>query len=148
MNGHMDVIDGSGDIVPEPDWASIFSDELEIAAAHEHWRVVTTELRERGLLAAANAHAMQRLVLCYLIYERASREVAENGAVLKPRRGNSKAIARVSPYFSAMCQASDDATKIEAKLGISPRDRNAATKAERKASRRRAADSYLKPVSG
>ncbi|MGN6771503.1 MAG: head-tail connector protein [Rhizobiaceae bacterium] len=29
---------------------------LEIAAAKEHWRIVTTELRDRQLLAAANGH--------------------------------------------------------------------------------------------
>ncbi|MEQ1956000.1 P27 family phage terminase small subunit [Mesorhizobium sp. CN2-181] len=143
----MNLVDNTGGIVSEPDWASIFSDELEVAAAHERWRIVTTELIDRGLLSAANVHSLQRLVISYLSYERASREVAENGAVLKPRRGNSKAISRINPWFTAMREASADATLLESKLGLSPRDRNAATKADRKANRKRAADAYLKPVS-
>lgn len=144
----MNLVDNTGGIVVEPDWQSLFSDELEIAAAREHWRVVTAEMLDRGLLSPANAHTVQRLVIAYISYDRASREVAENGAVTKPRRGNSKAIARVSPYFTAMREANADATALEAKLGLTPRDRNAATKAERKGNRARAADAYLKPVSG
>lgn len=142
----MNVIDGSGEIVDQPDWQSLFSDELEVAAAHEYWRIVTTELRERGLLSSANVHSLQRLIVAYITYDRASREVAENGAVLKPRRGNSKAIARVSPYFIAMREAGADATALEDKLGLSPKGRSSVTKAERKAQRVRAADAYLKPV--
>lgn len=144
----MDLIEATGAIVDEPDWSGLFSDELEIAAAHEHWRIVTTEMRELGTLSASNAHPIQRLIVAYISYERASREVAENGAVIKPRRGNSKAIARVSPWFTAMREASADATMLESKLGLSPRDRKSATKAERKVNRQRAADAYLKPVSG
>ncbi len=143
----MNLVDNTGSIVQEPDWTAIFSDELEIAAAREHWRIVTTELIDRGLLSAANVHSLHRLVMAYISYERASREVAENGAVLKPRRGNSKAIARINPWFTAMREANADATLLESKLGLSPRDRNAATKADRKANRKRAADAYLKPVS-
>lgn len=98
----MDVIHGTGEIVAEPDWPSLFNDELEIAAAREHWRAITTELRERELLAAANGHSVQRLVCAYLVFDRMHREVAEHGVVTKPRRGNAKAIARISPYFTAM----------------------------------------------
>lgn len=58
----MEVIEGSGDIVVEPDWQSILNDVLEIAAAHEYWRVITTEMKERGTLSPANGHAMQRLL--------------------------------------------------------------------------------------
>ena len=86
----MKVVENTGATVPEPDWESLFSDVLEIAAAGEHWRIVTTELRERQLLAAGNAHALQRLVVAYVLYDRAAREVAENGAVTKPKRGNSR----------------------------------------------------------
>ena len=144
----MNLVDATGDIVPEPDWTAIFSDELEIAEAHEHWRVVTTEMKERGLLSSANAHALRRLIFAYVAYDRAAREVAENGAVTKPRRGNSKAIARLSPWFTAMREAASDAIAIEARLGLTPRDRSSATKAERGKKQSRAADAYLKPVSG
>jgi len=95
------------------------------------------------LLAAANGHSIQRLVCAYLMFDRMYREVAETGVVMKPRRGNSKAIARVSPYFTAMREAGSDAATIEAELGISPRRRGTAVKAERKQRRERAADAYL-----
>lgn len=105
----MNVIESTGAIVVEPDWESLFSDVLEIVAAKEHWRIVTTELKDRQLLAAANGHSVQRLVCAYLMFDRVYRQVAENGVVSKPRRGNSKAIARVSPYFMAMREGGSDA---------------------------------------
>ncbi|UUP19518.1 P27 family phage terminase small subunit [Nitratireductor thuwali] len=144
----MNLIEGTGAIVPEPDWSSLFSDVLEIAAAKEHWRIITTELKERGLLASANGHSIQRLVCAYLMFDRMYRAVAEQGVVTKPKRGNSRAIARVSPYFTAMREAGSDATSLESELGISPRRRGSAVKAERKQKRERAADAYLGKASG
>src|SRR6185312_12714669 len=138
----MNVIEGTGSIVVEPDWEALFSDVLEIASAKEHWRIITTELKDRQLLAAANGHSIQRLVCAYLMFDRMYREVAESGVVTKPRRGNNKAIARVSPYFSAMREAGSDADRIEAELGISPRRRGSASKIERKQAKARAADAY------
>jgi hypothetical protein len=38
-------INRTADIVAEPDWGSVFSDMLEFAQAHEHWRRITTELK-------------------------------------------------------------------------------------------------------
>jgi P27 family predicted phage terminase small subunit len=142
----MKVVENTGATVPEPDWESLFSDVLEIAAAGEHWRVVTTELRERQLLAAGNAHALQRLVVAYVLYDRAAREVAENGAVTKPKRGNSRAIARTSPHFTVMREAASDAATLEAEFGLSPRRRAAAGKVQSGKKTPRAADSYLKSV--
>lgn len=136
-------IDGTGVIVPEPDWTLLLSDEIELAAASEHWRRVTTEMKERELLAPANAHAIQRLVLAYIVFDRCSREVAENGAVLKPKRGNPKAIARLSPYFTAMREAGSDADRQEQELGLSPRRRAAAAKVVKKVTRTTGADRYL-----
>lgn len=144
----MNVIEGTGVIVIEPDWDSLFSDVLEIAAAKEHWRVLTNELRDRHLLAAANGHSIQRLVCAYLMFDRMYREVAENGVVSKPRRGNTKAIARISPYFTAMREAGSDAATLEAELGISPRRRGSVQKVERKQRKERASDGYLGKASG
>lgn len=144
----MNAIEGSGAIVPEPHWRMLLTDELEIEAAGECWRLVTTEMRERNTLAPANRHAIQRLVLSYLTFDRASREVAENGAVTKPRRGNTKAIARISPHFTAMREAGSDAATLEAELGLAPRRRSSVTKVERKAKVARPADAYLKPIAG
>jgi P27 family predicted phage terminase small subunit len=144
----MDVIEGTGAIVPEPDWESLFSDVLEVGAAREHWRIITTELKDRHLLAAANGHAIQRLVCAYLMFDRMYRHVAEAGPVMKPRRGNTKAIARVSPYFTAMREAGSDAASLEAELGLSPRRRGAAVKAERKQRKQRPSDDYLGSAGG
>src|SRR4051812_16368775 len=113
----MNVIEGTGDIVPEPDWVSLFSDVLEIEAAREHWRIVTTELKERALMAAGNGHALQRLVVSYVLYDRALREVAENGTVTKPKRGNTRAIARTSPHFMVLREMASDAAVLEAEFG-------------------------------
>jgi P27 family predicted phage terminase small subunit len=119
---------------------------LEIASAREHWRVLATELKERALLSPGNSHAMQRLVLAYVIYDRASREVAENGAVIKPKKGQSRAIARVSPYFHVMRESSVDAANLEAEFGIAPRRRTAAAPAPVKKTNVKASDTYLKRV--
>ena len=121
----------------------LLNDDLEIAAAADHWRRITTEMKERGILAPSNGHAIQRLVLAYVIYDRCSREVAEHGAVLKPKRGNPKAISRTSPHFTAMREAGSDAERQEAELGLSPRRRAAAAKVEKKARTARASDTYL-----
>lgn len=139
----MNVVPGTGDIVPEPHWRMLLNDDLEIAAAADHWRRITTEMKERGILAPSNGHAIQRLVLAYVIYDRCSREVAEHGAVLKPKRGNPKAISRTSPHFTAMREAGSDAERQEAELGLSPRRRAAAAKVEKKARTARASDTYL-----
>jgi len=137
-------IDGTGSIVEEPDWSMLLIDDLEVAAAHEHWRRVTAEMRERTILAPANAHSLRRLVFAYVIYDRSSREVLEEGAVLKPKRGNPKAIARLSPHFTAMREAGADAERLEAELGLSPRRRNGAAQVQRRARKVSASDAYLK----
>ncbi|MDF2620216.1 MAG: family phage terminase small subunit [Xanthobacteraceae bacterium] len=144
----MNVIEGSGQIVPEPHWRMLLTDDLEIEAAAEYWRAVTTELRERNLLAPANRHAIQRLVLAYVIFDRSARDVAEHGAVTKPRRGNNKAIARLSPHFTAMREAGNDAATLEAELGLSPRRRGAVTKVERKSRAARASDEFKGKAAG
>jgi P27 family predicted phage terminase small subunit len=143
----MEVIEGSGEIVPEPDWRNIFDDVLDVAAASEHWGRVSRELRDRTLLSPVNAHAMQRLVIAYIVYDRAARDVASQGAVTKPRRGNTKAIARVSPHFTVMREAAADAASLEAELGVSPRRRSSATKVDNARKTSRPADRFLRPVS-
>lgn len=144
----MHAIEGTGAIVAEPAWALLLSDHLERDTAAEHWRKVTTELKERDLLSPSNGHMIQRLVLAYIVFDRCSREVAETGAVLKPKRGNPKAIARLSPYFTAMREAGADAERLEAELGISPRRRNGAGKVTKRAQRTTGADAFLGKKSG
>ncbi len=137
-------IDGTGIVVPEPDWALLLSDDIELAAASEHWRRITTEMRERDTLAPSNAHAIQRLVIAYIVFDRCSREVAEHGAVMKPKRGSPKAIARLSPHFTAMREASSDADRQEQELGLSPRRRAGAAKVVKKREAKTTGGGYLK----
>jgi P27 family predicted phage terminase small subunit len=141
------MVENTGDIIAEPDWEGLFNDELEIGAAREHWRRITTELKDRSLMAPANAHALQRLVVAYVLYDREMRIVAEQGTVTKPKRGNSRAIARTSPHFTAMRELASDAAVLEQEFGISPRRRSAATKVQNGKKAPRAADGYLRTVS-
>lgn len=136
-------IENTGNVVPEPDWMTIFTDGLEIKSAKEFWRIITTELRDRKLLSPANAHSIQRLICAYLMFDRMYREVAEKGVVLKPKKGNVRSIARISPEFTAMREAGSDASALEAELGLAPRRRSAASKAERKTKVATPADAYL-----
>lgn len=142
----MNAVENTGGIVSEPEWALLLTDEIEREAAADHWRRITGEMRERDTLAAPNAHAIQRLVLSYVLYDRCSRDVTENGAVTKPKRGNPKAIARLSPYFTAMREAGSDAERLEADLGLSPRRRSSVTKVAKREKRQTASANYLKPV--
>jgi len=142
----MNAIDGTGLIVDAPDWSLLLDDPLEIAAAEAHWQRITAEMRGRDILASANVHAIQRLVIAYLIYDRAARAVTEQGAVLKPKRGNPKSIARLNPHFTAMRESGSDAERIEAELGLSPRRRTGAAKVVRNGRKATAASSYLKSV--
>lgn len=137
------TLDGTGEIVPEPDWEALFNDALEIEAAKEHWRRVSAELKSRNILSPGNAHAMQRLIVAYVLYDRSLREVAEHGAVTKPKRGNPKAIARTSPHFAAMRELGSDAATLEAEFGLAPRRRSSATTAPAPKTRSRASDAYL-----
>lgn len=142
----MKAVPDTGGIIEEPHWRLMISDELEVEAASEYWRLISNELRSRTLLAPVNSHAVRRLVLAYLMYDRAARDVLENGGVLKPRRGNTKAIARANPSVAIMRNSDHDATLLEAELGISPRRREGATKVANGGQRTRPADGYLKPV--
>ena len=142
----MNAVEDTGTIVTEPDWKLLLTDELERAAASDNWRKITTEMRERETLSASNAHAIQRLVLAYVVYDRCSLEVADKGAVLKPKRGNPKSIARLSPHYQAMREAGSDAERLEADLGLSPRRRAGVSKVQRRDRSKSASANYLKPV--
>ena len=138
----------TGGLLVEPNWKLIYSDPTEIAAAAEYWRVVGIELRERDLLSPTNAHALQRLVMLSLLFDRAAREVAEHGAVIPASPGNPKSIARISPAWASMREAGAALLVLEGELGLTPRRRKAVTKVERHTRATRAADTYLRPIDG
>ncbi|MBP1067314.1 phage terminase small subunit [Bradyrhizobium japonicum] len=135
--------------IAEPDWRLVFSDAEEIAAATELWRIITTEMFERGTLAPSNAPLIFRLIVVQTFYDRAARQVGAHGAVVAPRKGNSRAIPRINPHFSAMTQLSSEARALEGELGLSPRTR-AVKRSELRNARRGAtpADEFLRLVPG
>lgn len=111
---------------PEPDWRSEFPGRAQSVLADRVeasrlWGVAVRELRGTDKLAAANAHAVKRLVLAWIAYDRAAREVARKGAVVKaPKTGT----PMHSPWWSTMIQAGKMAAQLEAELTISPRSRD------------------------
>lgn len=144
MNMTFAVHDGGDGKPSEPDWSSIYADELDIYAAHEQWGIAVRELQDAGTLSVANGGSIKRLVEFRIQYERSSRHVAEHGPVLKGKRAK---VGQWNPHWSVMRQAEEHIRQIEARLGIDPISRGKATKVVRGKKAPRAADSYLKPVS-
>ncbi len=140
-------IEGGDGLPPEPDWSSIYSDELDLAAAHEAWGVIVRELRSANTLAVVNGDAICRLVEFKVQYQRASRHVAEHGAILPPKNKRTK-VGQWNPYWSVMRQADKAILALEAELGLSPVRRGKAEQVKRGKQANRAADAYLKPLSG
>ena len=127
--------------IAEPDWESIFNDPLEILAAREHWGFITREMREAGTLAPVNAHQIQRLVIAMVMHDAAAKVVAEQQPVIKAARTGTP---QHNPWWSVMKQAGEIASSLEAELGISPRRRNAAGKAQKAKRGASASERYLK----
>lgn len=139
---------GGGDGVPaETDWQSLYDDELDIAEAREQWGIITREMKEAGTLTVANGHAIRRLVEFRVQYKRASRHVAEKGAILPPTSKKAK-VGQWNPFWSVMSQAQDKITALEKALGISPDARGKAGKVQRAKKTSRAADAYLGKAGG
>lgn len=129
--------------VLEPDWVVLLTNEAERAVASAHWRRVAEEMHEREILSSSNGHAVQRLVLAYLVYNRCSAEVASGGIVDEPDERNPKAIARLSIHYKAMREAENTAERLEAQLGLSPGRRGKVAKVAAKRTRRAGADAFL-----
>jgi P27 family predicted phage terminase small subunit len=132
-------------IVPEPDWASLLGDLKERNRAKAHWKRVIAEMQERETLAPSNGHALQRLVLAYIMYDRCSLLVAQLGLVTEPTGDNPKAIARISAHYKAMSEAEKTAERMEAQLGLSPQRRSKVGKVTKKRERSAGADAFLGP---
>ena len=137
--------DVSGGIVAEPAWAILLPDPDERKVAANHWRGIVTEMRDREILSGSNGHALQRLVLAYLVYDRCSRQVADGGIITEPAADNPKAIARLSIHYKAMREAENTAERLEAQLGLSPGRRGRVGKVTKKRERTAGADAFLGP---
>ncbi|MFK4725847.1 phage terminase small subunit [Bradyrhizobium niftali] len=129
-----------------PDWALMFDDETEVDAARERWRVIVIEQAERGLLDSTSGALIQRAVTLGILFDRASREVAANGSVIKPKRSSARSISRVSPHFVTMTKLGKELLFLEGHLGMTPATRGRVTRAEARQRRRSAADEFLKIV--
>ncbi|WP_258596653.1 P27 family phage terminase small subunit [Mesorhizobium sp. AR07] len=119
----MQGIEGGNGTPDEPDWASLYADEFDIAAAHEEWGIVVRELRDAVTLSVANGHAVRRLVEYRVQFERASRHVAEYGPILEPTSKKAK-VGQWNPYWSVMRQAGEAIRALEAELGLAPVQRD------------------------
>lgn len=132
---------GGGGEPPMPEWNSLYSDPLDIASATEEWGVVIREMQEAGTLSVANGHAIKRLVMFRLEYERSSREVVEHGAVLLAKRTK---VQQANVHWVVMRQADEAIRVLEAELGLPPVRRAKAGKVQKKAKTDSAAQKYLK----
>lgn len=137
------TIDGGDGSPAEPNWSLTYTDEIDQAAARDHWRLIISAMRDAGTLAAENGHAIKRLVLFYVEFDRSARQVAEGGKVIRAKK---TAVPQMNLEWVGMKQASAEASSLEAELGLNPRRRNAAGKVQRKARTARASDAYLRPV--
>jgi phage terminase small subunit len=139
----LEAVSGGQNTPPEPNWAEIFTDDLDLAAAQEIWRGIINEMRDAGTLVVENGHAIRRLVLFRIEFDRAARNVAEQGKVIRAKRTKTP---QINPEWTCMKQAGEAVADIEAELGLSPRRRNAAAKVQRAKKKATAADNYLKSV--
>ena len=137
------VIEGGDGIPPEPNWRAIFGRKADRDAAAEYWRSLIVELRGAEKLAAANGHSLKRLVVAYVTYDISAKEVLRSGPVMLAKRTR---VPTYNPWWTTMSNAASQAAALEKELCISPRDRGAGMKVERKAQRKTGASAYLKPV--
>lgn len=132
-------------IVSEPDWAALLNSPAERIVAAGHWRRLVVEMTAREILSSSNGHALQRLVMAYLVYDRCSVAVGAGGIVDEPAKDNPKAIARLSIHYKAMREAENTAERLEAQLGLSPGRRGKVAKVARQRTRTAGADAFLGP---
>ncbi|QIG81886.1 P27 family phage terminase small subunit [Stakelama tenebrarum] len=131
--------------IVEPNWSVLLSDTNERKAAKAHWNCVTAEMADREILSPSNGHAIQRLVIAYLVYDRCARQVAIDGLITEPNPENPKAIARLSIHYKAQCEAEKTVERLEAQLGLSPGRRSRVGKVAKKRERSAGADAFLGP---
>src|SRR5690606_4617967 len=97
------------------------------------------------ILSASNGHALQRLVLAYLVYDRCSAHVAADGLVTERNPENPKAIERLSIHYKAMREAEKTTERLEGQLGLTPGKRGKVGKVTKKRERSTGADAFLGP---
>ena len=139
----LDVIAGGDGTPPETNWNAIFGRVGDRNAAAAHWKSIVAEVRSAEKLAAANGHAILRLVVAYMTFDRSAKEVMKSGPVMKAKKTG---VPTYNPWWTTMSNAGSQAAALEKELCISPRDRNAGGRVERTKRKTTAAANYLTPV--
>lgn len=134
-------IQGGEGVPPEPNWRKTFGRAADREAAAAYWRSIISEMRTAEKLAVANSHAITRLVVAYVTYDISAREVLKSGPVIKAKKTG---VPTYNPWWTTMSNAASQAQALEKELCISPRDRGAGAKVERKAARATAGGGYIK----
>jgi P27 family predicted phage terminase small subunit len=129
----------------EPDWKRLWPELAEQVAASEHWRRIADEMHEREILSPSNGHALQRLVMAYLVYDQCSKAVGADGLVTAKSPDNPKSIERLSIHYKAMREAENTAERLEGQLGLTPGRRGRVGKVTKKRERKAGADAFLGP---
>lgn len=137
------VIGGADGVPPQPDWTTIYADELDAALAQKVWGLAIREMRDRETLTVANGLQIERYCRAYVLYEQASRQIEEYGPIVRGEKGES-----YSPWWSIMKDADGRATQHEAELGLSPRRRANASKVDRKNKQKSTRDAFLSSRTG
>ncbi|SIO51183.1 phage terminase, small subunit, putative, P27 family [Bradyrhizobium erythrophlei] len=136
-----DVIDGGDGTPQQPKWQLLFSDAGECGAAAGHWSNIVNAMRSAETLSVANGHAIKRLVIGQIVFDRACAAVARDGAVRRV-----KGVDRRNPQWMLVKQSAELCAGIEAELGLPPARRARVGKVPRKQRQRTAADGYPRPV--
>jgi len=138
-----DVIElpGGDGVPPEPNWTRYFGRKADREAASEHWKRIVSEMRGAEKLAVANTHAIQRLVVAYVTFDISAKAVLKLGPVVPAPKTK---VPTYNPWWTTMQNAASTADTLEKQLCISPRDRGAGAKVEKKARRVTGADRYIR----
>ena len=131
---------GSDGVPPEPNWSRYFGRKADREAASEHWQRVISEMRGAEKLAVANTHAIQRLIVAYVTFDISAKAVLKLGPVVPAPKTK---VPTYNPWWTTMQNAASTAAALEKELCISPRDRGAGAKVEKRA-RRTTGGGYLK----
>jgi P27 family predicted phage terminase small subunit len=134
-------IQGGEGVPPEPNWRKTFGRAADREAAAAYWRSIISEMRAAEKLAVANSHAILRLVVAYVTYDISAREVLKSGPVILAKKTK---VPTYNPWWTTMSNAASQAQALEKELCISPRDRGAGAKVERKAKGAGAGGGYIK----
>jgi len=130
--------------IVEPDWSRLLPDKDERSAASEHWRRVAGEMDQQQILSPSNGHALQRLVMAYLVYDRCSLAVGVDGIITERNKDNPKSIDRLSIYYQAMREAEKTTERLEQQLGLTPGKRGKVGKVTKQRERSAGADAFLR----